>query len=708
MFAIYKRELKSYFQSFIGFLFIAVTLFFIGLYFSVYNMMGGSPYFSGAVSSATFLLLISVPILTMRTLAEERRSKTDQLILTAPVSVGGIVLGKFLALLTIYAIPMAITCTYPFIMAQYGNPPIGENYMAILAFFLYGMTSIAIGLWLSSLTESQVIAAVLSFIVLFLGYMMNSICGVISSTGNLLTALLGCFDLYTPFTELISGTLNITSIVYYISITALVLFLTVQSIQKRRYSVSVKNFSIGAYSTGMIAVFVAIVIAVNIILSGMPSSWTAIDLTAQKLYSLTDQSIEYVKNMQEDVTIYVLTNEDSQDITLQQTLQRYDDLSEHITVEYVDPTVNPTFHTQYTTSNLSLNSLIVVSDKRSKVVDYNDLYAKSTQINYTTYTYDTTVIGYDGEGQITSALGYVLSEDMPKVYMTTGHNEFTLSSSFTAALDKENVEYETINLMDYDAVPEDAACVLINSAVTDFSADDLKKVTDYLDCGGKVVLILGFAMEELPNIEALAAYMGLSIVDGLVIEQNQTNYYQIPFYILPTQKASAYTSGTYKNTYVFAPYVQGITIDNEEAEGMSYDAFLSTSDSAFAKADAMNNLEDYSKGENDVDGPFHVGVEAVKTLAEGEATMVVYGSEQMFTDEANSMVSGSNLILFANTISNFVDHDASVSIPVKNYDVTSLAINQLHAVLISLVTAMLLPIVCLVAGFVIWFKRRKR
>ena len=708
MFAIYKRELKSYFQSFIGFLFIAVTLFFIGLYFSVYNMMNGYPYFSYVVSSCVFLFLISVPVLTMKTLAEEKRSKTDQLILTAPVSVGGVVIGKFLALLTIYVIPIAVISCYPLLMAQFGSTPIGENYLAVLAYFLYGMTAIAIGLWISSLTESQVIAAVLGFIILFLGYMMSSICNIISTTGNLLTKILGCFDLYTPFAELLNGTLNLEGIVYYVSVTALMLFLTVQSIQKRRYSVSVKNLSVGAYSTGMIAVAMAIVVVVNIIMGEMPSSWTSIDMTAEKLYSLTDQSMEYVKNMQEDVTIYVISAEDTQDATLQQTLQRFDDLSEHIAVEYVDPTINPMFHTQYTDSSISMNSLILVSDKRSKVVDYNYIYATSSEFDYNTYSYNTTTTGYDGEGQITSALDYVLSEDMPKVYMTEGHNEISISSNFKAALDKENVEYETINLMDYDTIPEDAACILINGAVTDFSTDDKDKVLAYLDRGGKVVLVLSYAEEELVNVEAIAAYMGLSIADGMVVEQNQENYYRSPYYILPTQTSSTYTAGTYNNAYIFAPYVKGITIDNEEAEGMSYNTFLSTSDSAFSKTSAIENLEDYSKGENDIEGPFAVGVEATKSLDEGEALMVVYGSEQIFTDEASAMVSGANLTLFTNTISGFVDHESSVSIPAKSYEISALTINQMNVMLISLLTTILLPIGCMVTGFVIWFRRRKR
>ncbi|WP_318709076.1 Gldg family protein [Candidatus Acetatifactor stercoripullorum] len=703
MLAIYKRELKSYFRSFIGLLFIAVTLFFLGLYFTVYNLLNGYPYFAYSVSSVIFLFMLSVPILTMRILAEEKRSKTDQLILTAPVSVGAVVMGKFLALVTIFLIPTLIACVYPLIMANFGSVPMGEAYLSILAFFLFGTASIAVGVFISSLTESQVIAAVLSFAVLFLGYMMPSICSIISSTGNLLTRLLGCFDMYTPFANLLEGTLNIGSIVYFVSLTALVLFLTVQSIQKRRYSVSVKNLSFSAYSTGMIALAIAVVAAANLVIGEMPSSWTAIDLTSEKLYSLTDQTKEFVNNMQEDVTIYVIVNEDNQDTTLGQTLQRYDDLSDHITVEYVDPTVNPRFHTQYTDSTISINSLIVVSDKRNRVIDYSDIYESS--FDYSTYTSTTT--GYDGEGQITSALDYVLSDDLPKVYLTEGHGEYSLSSSFTDALTKENVEYETINLMDYDTVPEDTACLIINGPQSDLSADDADKVTSYLESGGKVILITGYTGSEMPNRDALLKYMGMSIADGLVVEQDQNYYYRSPYYLLPDVSADTYTSGIYGNYYIFAPYSQGILIADEEAEGMTYTTFLSTSESAYSKVD-ITNMENFEKSEGDIDGPFGVGVEAVKALEEGEATMAVYSCDQLFTDDANVMVSGANQMMFVNTVGGFVDHEVSVSIPVKSYQVSYLTVNQSDAVLIGLVTTIVLPVGCLAAGFVIWFRRRKR
>lgn len=703
MISIYKREFKSCMQSFIGFLFIAINLFFMGLYFTVYGLLSGYPYFAVVVSSVTIIFLISVPILTMRILAEEKRSKTDQLILTAPVTVGAVVMGKFLAMLTVFAIPTGISCLYPLILSRYGEVPMAECYIAVLGFFLYGAASIAVGILVSSFTESQVIAAVLSFAVLFIGYIMSGLCSILSSTGNLLTKILSGFDLYTPFASLTAGTLDITAVIYYVMLTALLLFLTVQSIQKRRYSVSVKNFSIGAYSSGMIVVAIAVVVAANMLLGQMPGSWTAIDLTANKLYSLTDQTKDYLAKVSEDVTIYVIVKEEERDAVLGQTLQRYADTSGHIRVQYIDPQVNPRFHTQYTDKSISVNSLIVVSDKRSTVIDYSDIYESS--FDYTTYTSSTT--GYDGEGQITSALDYVLSEDLPRVYLTEGHGEYDFSSTFLEALTKENVEYETLNLLRADAVPEDAVCLIINSAVNDFSEDDVDKVIAYLEKGGKVIFVSGYTEKPTPNVDRLLSYMGVSMAEGLVMEQNADYYYRIPLYLLPEIKDSGYTKGIYGQYYVFAPYARGIILPDEEQEGFTYESFLTTSDDAFSRAD-IRGAEDYGKIEGDIDGPFAIGLKAQKNLENGTAVMIIYSSDQIFTDEANSRVADANRRLFVNTVGSFVNHEVSVSIPVKSYETTYLVVAQSEAVALGILLTLVLPAGCLVWGFVIWFRRRKR
>ena len=285
MTAIYKRELKSYLTSMVGYLFIFFILVLTGIYFSAYQLSAAYPKFEYTLSAVTFVFLIGVPILTMRVLAEERKQKTDQLLLTAPVSVGNIVIGKYLALVTVYAIPILVMCTYPLIMSKFGTVAFGSAYTAILGFFLLGCANIAIGVFMSALTESQVIAAVLTFVLLFAFYMMNGISSFFSKTsmstcvtfGLLILAaaiilytmiknalisaiaavigevilvviyvvkssvfeggiqkVLNIFNLSGHFDNFTSNIFDIKGIVYFLSVIAVCLFLTMQSISKRR------------------------------------------------------------------------------------------------------------------------------------------------------------------------------------------------------------------------------------------------------------------------------------------------------------------------------------------------------------------------------------------------------------------------------------------------------------------------------------------
>ena len=287
MTAIYKRELKSYLTSMDGYLFIFFILVLTGIYFSAYQLSAAYPKFEYTLSAVTFVFLIGVPILTMRVLAEERKQKTDQLLLTAPVSVGNIVIGKYLALVTVYAIPILVMCTYPLIMSKFGTVAFGSAYTAILGFFLLGCANIAIGVFMSALTESQVIAAVLTFVLLFAFYMMNGISSFFSKTsmstcvtfGLLILAaaiilytmiknalisaiaavigevilvviyvvkssvfeggiqkVLNIFNLSGHFDNFTSNIFDIKGIVYFLSVIAVCLFLTMQSISKRRWN----------------------------------------------------------------------------------------------------------------------------------------------------------------------------------------------------------------------------------------------------------------------------------------------------------------------------------------------------------------------------------------------------------------------------------------------------------------------------------------
>ncbi len=175
MLAVYKREFKSYFDSMLGYVFVAFILLFIGIYFSYINLQQGYPYFGQVLGNILFIFLIAIPILTMKSLADEKKTKTDQILFTSPVSITKIVLGKYLAIVSVFAIPTLITCLFPIIISRLGNAYFLIDYSCIFAFFLLGCAYIAIGLFISSMTESQVLAAVGTFGILLILYLMSGI-----------------------------------------------------------------------------------------------------------------------------------------------------------------------------------------------------------------------------------------------------------------------------------------------------------------------------------------------------------------------------------------------------------------------------------------------------------------------------------------------------------------------------------------------------
>lgn len=703
MLAIYKREVKNYFHTVIGWLFMAAILFSISLYFVAYNLFSGDAYFSDAIGSAAFILLLAVPVLTMRVLAEERKQKTDQLILTAPVSVGDIVAGKFLAMATLMTIPMIIVLFYPLIMGKFGEIGYAQAYVAILGYWLYGLCCIAVGMLISSMTENQVISAVLTFAALFVTYIMSGICSLISTDGNLFTKILGCGDFYSRFAEFLQGTLSVNGMIYFISVAVLMLFLTCQSIQKRRWSISSKAVKKGVFSLTLVIVGVVLAVAVNLVAENLPEEMKSVDVTGSKLYSITEETEEMLDALTEDVTVYVLASESGTDETIKQMLTRYESRSSHVQVVYKDPVKYPQFAAEYTSGSISRGSLIVVSDKRSRVIDYYDMY--ETEIDY--YTYSSSVTAYDGEGQLTSAIQYVLSDDMPKIYVISGHDEIELDSGFTEVCEKANVELETITLLNYDAVPEDAQAIMLLAPISDYSEDDAAKVKDYMAAGGKALALTAYTQEEMPNFNSVLEDYGVSVSGNMICENSTSNYSQSPLYLIPNIESSSVTSDIDSNRLVFMPYSVVLNLD-EENEELSITEYLTTSDAAVAKAD-INQSTTTAYEDGDIQGPFCLGAKIVKSVDGVESELTVFASDMIFTDQVDSAVSGTNSMLFGNILAEMIDTDtAVVTIPAKSYNLSTITVTQTDFICISLITVILLPVGMLIAGVVIWVKRRRR
>ena len=288
MLAIYERELKSYFHSMTGCVFIAFLVMFTGIYFMAYNLNAGYPYFSYTLSGSLIVFLVGIPLLTMRSFSEERKTKTDQLLLTAPVSLTKVVLGKYFAMVTVLAVPNVIFCLFPLLIKLQGTAYLLVDYSSIAVFFLLGCVYLAIGMFMSSLTESQIIAFISTFGILLLLYLWDGILSFLPGSAfsgmigilliltlivvyiyhmtknwmlaagieavgiaaalivyfvksslyeNLLTKLLGRLALADVFMNISSSTLvDVSGLLLYVSILIIFVFLTIQTIQKRRWS----------------------------------------------------------------------------------------------------------------------------------------------------------------------------------------------------------------------------------------------------------------------------------------------------------------------------------------------------------------------------------------------------------------------------------------------------------------------------------------
>ncbi len=287
MSAVLRHELKSYFHSLTAYVFGAFLLLAVGLGCLRYNLRAAVSNFEFALADFCVVLAIIVPILTMRVLAEERRQRTDQLLYSLPITTTQVVAGKYLALLAVYLVPLCVVAAYPLIFARYGDVYLPTAYGAILAFFLMGAALIALGMFLSSLTESQGFAAGIGISAILLNYFSVSLSEYVSSTafgalvticvlilalgalirhltknenmalgaGIALLALTGAayylapakfegllprvmsrLSLFERFYTIVNGVFDMTAVVYYLTVIIFFLFLSVQSMEKRRYN----------------------------------------------------------------------------------------------------------------------------------------------------------------------------------------------------------------------------------------------------------------------------------------------------------------------------------------------------------------------------------------------------------------------------------------------------------------------------------------
>ena len=459
-------------------------------------------------------------------------------------------------------------------------------------------------------------------------------------------------------------------------------------------------FQGGTYSLVITAVVLAILVVVNVLAAALPTTYTKFDISSTQLYSVTSNTKAVLHALDQDVTIYWIVQADQEDDILSNLLSKYESLSDHISVVKRNPDVYPTFAEQYTEETVTNNSLVVECGEKSRYIAYDDIYLTESLYGYTTSA------SFDGEGAITSAIDYVTSEELPQIYQLEGHGEGELPSGLSDQIEKDNMELNTLSLLNIDAIPEDAACLLIYAPSSDISEEERDMLAEYVSGGGKLMVVSGPTEDgTLENLNSLLETYGVTVADGIVVEQDREHYaFQTPVVLMPDIASTEITDSLVEERYFpIITMAQGLQVGTNPS-GATVTELLTTSDQAFSKADGLN-ITSYDKEEGDTDGPFALAV-SVEESSGGQ--LVWFSSSTFLEDVYNAYSSGANVNLAMNALSNLIGETQAMAIRSKSLNYNYLTISDSTSSLLKVLMIGVFPLTYLAIGVGVVLYRRRR
>lgn len=315
-------------------------------------------------------------------------------------------------------------------------------------------------------------------------------------------------------------------------------------LKKIREQFSTRSSKAGSYSFFLTAIVLAIIITVNFALSFLPDSYVQEDLTANQLYSISSQSKVLLSTLEEDITVYWVVASGEEDEYIEKLLHNYEDYTSKVSVAKKDPDLDPEFTNSYTDGEVYNNSVIVECGDKYRYISYEEMYEVSNEY----YSIYSTADEFSGESLITSAISYCITEELPVIHVLEGHGEEELTEDFQSALERDNLETESLSLLSGDSVPEEVECILINSPSTDISETEKDMLIEYLDNGGRLLIISGTVQEdELTNLNAVAEYYGISVLEGVVVEEDQRYYGSADRGQLPCDRPGVQSAGSLRS-----------------------------------------------------------------------------------------------------------------------------------------------------------------
>lgn len=466
-------------------------------------------------------------------------------------------------------------------------------------------------------------------------------------------------------------------------------------------SFSGRKFKSGVYVSIISAIVIALVFLVNLIISEFDLK---IDLSNEGIYTITEETKEYVNKMEGDVTIYYLIEAGKEAPMFQKIAEKFDSLSDSIRLEQKDPIQYPAFASEYVDEEVSLNSFLVVNNnnKQAKYVDYSEMLVQ--EFSESTIQYHT--VGIDVEGKLISAIQYVTNPDLPTVYYTVGHEEYEIGEFFKDIMSRMNTAINPIQTLTMEQIPEDCDVLMIYAPTVDFSEAEAEMIKQYMAAGGNAVIILDYRAQDLKNLNSIINYYGIQIEKGIVSEADTNHYVPLyPRYIVPNVLEHDITKGLYDgNRIVVTPTSSGITPMDNTRSSLSIEPLLETSDRAYSKVNMDSDT--LMKEEGDIDGPFYIGVLSSDTYSGVTSRMVVYTSTFIFDD--NMIKEIGNFTLLVNTFGNLVGETETVSVRPRYLYPEPLNITQKPVMILAALTIIVVPIIVLTTGIVVVVRRRRR
>lgn len=445
----------------------------------------------------------------------------------------------------------------------------------------------------------------------------------------------------------------------------------------------------GSYSVGMTVLVIAIIVILNLLAGQIPEKYRNLDVSSTKIYEISKTSKKLLKNLEHKVKFTVLADQAQTDERIVTFLSKYAGLSSKLSVEWIDPVLHPSALQEYEASE---NSIVVSCEdtQKKEIVSFQDIIVMDMASYY--YTGSASEVSFDGEGQLSSAVHAVTSEEVNKIYQTSGHGEMTLSSTIQELLEKGNYTVEGVNTVMKPEIPKDCELLLIHAPSSDLTEDEKNAIEEYLKNGGDVMLLLGDTNStELPNLASLLKTYGMEGADGYIADTKrsyQNNYYCF----FPQLSVSGDLAENLESQMTLLLNAHGMQLTKPERESISVQEFMTTSDAGYA-------VTQESQSEA---GQYVLG--AVAEEEESRFTVISAGSliAQQITDTFPQL---ENTTLFLNAVAANFEGTENLSIEAKS--LTPVYNTMQYADWLSILVIFILPLGILAIGFGTWMKRRK-